>query len=506
MNKSLWLESIEKNTYPSLNQHIETDVLVIGGGITGISCALELAKENKKVVLVDSNQLLHGTTGYTTSKLTIQHSLIYDYLKNKFGFDNAWLYKDINTKAIEQVKHYIKQYDIDCDFNERTAYVYTDQDKYISQIEKEYQTANELEIDTVFETKLNLPYMTKAGVGFQNQAEFNVAKYLIGLVKQLEQMNCHIFEQSKVIQVKEHGHCESLLTNGFTIKSDSVIMASHYPCHKHYDLYFTKLIPSFSYVMALETQLLIDDGMYINVEQPIRSLRKAIIDNKEVLLMAGESHNASKTHDKDKRYEDLKKFANHYFQINQELYRWSNMDYSTTDQVPLIGRANRLYKHVYTATGYSKWGMTSGIAASLILKDLILNKKSQYEGLFDPCRMSNVLTKKFFTYNLKQPKKFIQSKLVKVQPTKELKPTEQKMIKINGKKYGAYKNEAGEIFIVDITCPHLKCSLHFNQAEQTYDCMCHGSRFTYEGHYLDGPSKHNLKIYQLKMKQNRKEQ
>jgi glycine/D-amino acid oxidase-like deaminating enzyme/nitrite reductase/ring-hydroxylating ferredoxin subunit len=493
MNQSLWLDTIQKKQFPKLEQDLKTQVLVVGAGITGISCAYELAKANYKVALVDANQLLHGTSGYTTSKLTIQHSLIYDYLLNKKGYEDAWLYKDINTKAIDHVKEISELHGIDCDYKAATATVYTNHKSHIKDIEREYEAAKELGIPCEYTTDLSLPYQVKAGLRFNNQAEFHVAKYLNGLIHELEKMNVEIYENTKVIKIDEQEHqCESTLLNNKTIYSDHVIMASHYPCHKSVDLYFTKLMPSFSYVMAFETQKSIDHDMIINMSKPIRSLRKAIYNNQEILLIAGESHDAVKTKNKEKHYQALYEYADYHFKVNKELYRWSNMDYSTTDQLPMIGHVNNRLKNVYIATGFGKWGMTKGVVASLVLRDLIVNNHSEYEALFDPCRFSSIFTNKFFSYNLKQPGKFIKSKMVKTIPYEGLEPNEQKTVRINNKNYGAYKDEFGETYVVDITCPHMKCSLRFNNAEKTYDCMCHGSRFNYKGEYLDGPSKHNL--------------
>jgi glycine/D-amino acid oxidase-like deaminating enzyme/nitrite reductase/ring-hydroxylating ferredoxin subunit len=493
MNQSLWLEAINLKKYPTLESDLRTDILVIGGGITGISCAYELAKANYKVTLVEANHLLHGTTGNTTSKLTIQHSLKYNYLLNKHGYEDAWLYKDINTKAIDHVKELSELHDIECEFKEATATIYTNNQRHVKDIEREYQAAKELGIPCEYTTDLSIPYQVKAGLRFYNQAEFHVTKYLSGLIQELEKLNVEIFEGTKVIEVNEGDHgCESTLLNNRTIYSDHVVMASHYPCHKSMDLFFTKLMPSFSYVMAFETEKSIDHDMIINMSQPIRSLRKAVYQNQEILLIAGESHDAVKTNNKEKHFKELYQYADYHFKVNKELFRWSNMDYSTTDQLPLIGRVNKQMEHVYIATGFGKWGMTQGVMSSLILRDLIVNNHSEYEALFDPCRFSSIFTNKFFSYNLKQPGKFIKSKMVKTKSYDDLQVNEQKMVRINNKKYGAYKDELGETYIVDITCPHMKCSLRFNNAEKTYDCMCHGSRFNYKGEYLDGPSKHNL--------------
>lgn len=498
MNPSLWLETIEKQDYETLDHDYTTEVLIVGGGLTGISCAHELAKAGKKVVIVDSNELLHGTTGFTTSKLTVQHGLIYDKLMSKLGIDAAKAYYGSNSKAIAHVKQNCAEYGIDCDMYEAPASIYTNSVRYVRKLEKEYEAAQKIGIESKLTEELPVPYYIKKALTYTNQVEFNVVKYLSALIKEIEKNGGRIYEHTQVVKVKESSHgCEATLLSGHTIYADDVIIASHYPCHQSLDFYFTKLMPTFSYVMAFKTKDTIPHHMMISAEDPVRSLRKVTYNGEELLLVAGESHDAIKTKNKAQHFDNLHEYTDYYFHIEKEYFRFSTMDFDTVDQLPLIGRVNRKKTHVYLATGYGKWGMTKGVLASLILSDLILKGENEYEELYTPQRFTRMLNGKFISYNLEQPFKFLKSKSLSTEPLSDLPVGEQKMISLKGKKMGAFKDETGKLHLVDVVCPHMKCTLRFNNAEKTYDCMCHGSRFRYDGKYLDGPSKRNLDQYDL---------
>ena len=498
MNPSLWLETVNLSSYPSLDDNIQTEVLVIGGGLTGISCAFELLKAGKEVVLVEANRLLHGTTGYTTSKLTVQHGLIYNYLENHLGLDKAKQYYESNKMGMDHILKNIQTYGIEADIQPSAASVYTKKSRYIKKIENEFKTAETIGIPATLTTELPLPYYVKQAITFDDQYEFNVVKYLVGLLGEIKKRGGKIYEQSQVVSVKEtQDEVVATLKNGRMIYADDVVIASHYPCHKSLEFYFTKLMPHFSYCIALETDEPLPDQMMINVETPVRSIRKAKYNDKDILIVAGESHDAKQTKDKASRFNHLREYADYYFHTNNELFRFSTMDYLSSDQVPLIGRINKKSPHIFLATGYGKWGMTKGAMASQIIKDLVIDGKSEYEELYAPTRFSRLLTKTFFTYNLNQPITFIKSKRIKTEPFTDIAIGEQKMVKLKGKTIGMYKDEKGKLHLCEMICPHMRCTLRFNNAEHTYDCMCHGSRFSYDGTYLDGPSKRDLTRYEI---------
>lgn len=500
MKFSIWLDQYKIKGFPTLTNDLECDVLVVGGGITGITTAYLLGEEGYRVTLVDANKLIHGSTGYTTAKVTYQQSLIYHTLIKKHGFEKTKAYLDSHIKALELIKKNIKNLDINCDFETVTSYVYTEQDKYINNIEKEYEASLKLGIESFITNNLDLPFKVKRALGFKNQGHFNVTKYLHPLIEEFSKNDdCYIFENSKVIKVKEDNNmCHTYFENGVKVKSRHVVIASHYPCNDIFNFYFAKLEPSITYLIAAKYHVNFENADYINVEQPIRSIRTHPYNNERLIFIGGENHQCGHTELEPTHFKNLKDFGKQYFEIEEPLYEWSTQDYYTFDNLPYIGKINAKSPHVIVATGYKKWGMLTSHVAAQLAVDLITNKKSPYESLYNPCRIKDKLTPKFFSYNLKGLGRLVGDRFKRMPKEFSVEKGMGKVISYKGKRYGIYKDEDDELYIVDVVCPHLKCILTFNNEHKTYDCPCHGSRFTYKGKYIDGPSIRDLKRINFK--------
>ncbi len=499
MNKSLWLDIPIKKHYPKVESDLEVDILVIGGGITGITSALLLIEEGYKVGIIESNRFFHSTTGNTTAKVTIQHGLVYDKLISKHGINKAQLYKNSNEKAIELIKSMINEYQIECDYETKPAFVYTQKDMYINNIEKEFRAAEKLGIDAFITDDLGLPFQVKTAIGFKNQGQFHVLKYCQKLLEEFEKNDdSYIFEDTKVIDIKEDNNfCHTHLENGKKVKSRHVIVASHFPCHDLLNFYFAKLKPSSTYLISVKNEIKLPNGLYLNVEKPSRTMRNQKFDGEDILIVGGENHQTGHFKKED-YFEIIYKFAKDNFNATKKMHEWMTQDFYTFDKLPYIGRINNKYQNVYIATGYKKWGMTQSHVAAMVLKDIINNKKNDYIDLYDPIRLSDKLSYQFYHYNLSSAKTLITGRLKSAPKKLNLEIGEGKVFSHNGKKYGAYKDDNEQIYVVDVTCPHLKCILQFNQDERTYDCPCHGSRFTFKGKYIDGPSIKDLKRINFK--------
>ncbi len=500
MHHSLWLDQYNMKGFPELNNDLEVDILVVGGGITGITSALLLVEEGFKVAIVEKFKLMHGTTGHTTAKVTIQHGIVYQDLIKRFGVNNTQLYVDSNIKAHELIKENIKTLEIDCDYEEVTSFIYTQKTNKLKKIENEYKAALKLNIDSFLTDQLKLPFDVKGAIGFKNQAHFNVTKYLHKLIEEFDRNDdSYIFEHSKVMKVtEEDDKCISYLDNGVKVKSRFVVMASHYPVNCTYNMYFSKLKPSITYLIAAKHHVPLDNGDYINVEKPTRSLRTQVYHDDRLLLIAGENHQTGHKSDNLSHFDNLEIFGREYFKIEKPLYRFSTQDYYTFDKLPYIGRLNLKSPHIIVATGYKKWGMTTSHVAAILARDLITNKKTAYEDLYDPIRLSDKINCKYFMYNLKSIKCFITDRIKSKEREFDVEKGMGKVVSYKGKKYGVYKDDEGKTYIVDVVCPHLKCILSFNPDHKTYDCPCHGSRFTYKGKYIDGPSIKDLKRINFK--------
>jgi glycine/D-amino acid oxidase-like deaminating enzyme/nitrite reductase/ring-hydroxylating ferredoxin subunit len=489
-----WMASTEKTDYPKLEEDVEVDVAVIGGGITGITCAWLLKREGLKVAVIEADRIVQGTTGHTTAKITSQHGLIYSKIKKQMGMEVAKQYADANEAAIRMIGSIITEHKIDCDFSPQSAYVYTQRDGYVKKIEEEVKTAGELGIKATFIEKTDLPFPVKAAVRFDEQAQFHPRKYLLPLAKQIPGDGSHIFEQSRVVDI-DNGSSYILKTSDRkTVRAEKVTIASHYPIYNKAGLYVSKIYPERSYVVAIKAKNPYPGGMYITAEEPGRSLRSQPFEDVELILVGGEHHKTGQGVDTIEHYINLADFAYENFDVEGIYYRWSTQDCMTVDGLPYAGHFASDTPNMYVATGYAKWGMTNSMAAATIIRNLIIGGESPWYDAYNPSRQTLAASlKTLVVENLNVAVNLVKGKLASVPGDVEIKEGEAIVIEIDGDKAGAYRDEKGTLHIVDTTCTHLGCELKWNSAEKSWDCPCHGSRFTYEGEIVEGPTVKPLK-------------
>ncbi|WP_251859670.1 FAD-dependent oxidoreductase [Clostridium sp. Marseille-Q2269] len=494
--KSYWLDSSSKTNYPILHENINVDITVIGAGIVGITTSLLLKNQGFKVALIDADRIAQGTSGHTTAKITSQHHLIYHKLINEIGKENAKLYANANESAIDFIENTIHEYSIDCDFHRLPAYIYTKDEKFVPSIKKEADSAASLGLKAKFLDSIPLPLSVKAALCFENQAQFHPRKYLLHLASKISGEGSNIFENTKIVDITEEDECICTTDNDQTISSSKIIIASHFPCYDNLGLYFARLSPKRSYVLALESKEDFPEGMFINAEEPGRSLRCVNCKNSKIILVGGEGHKTGHGENTLTHYKNLKSFAKEAVNTENILYYWSTQDYITLDGIPYIGNLTSTTENIYVATGFGEWGMTNGTAAAILLKDLIIKKENPWENLYNPSRaMSSVSVKNLFKENIDVAKELIKGKLGSAPNNVHLNNDEGKVVTIQGRKYGAYKDNMGTIHLVDNTCTHLGCELKWNDAEKSWDCPCHGSRFSYEGDIIEGPAINKLNHY-----------
>jgi len=288
-----------------------------------------------------------------------------------------------------------------------------------------------------------------------------------------------------------------LTDNGARIAASKVIIASHYPFYEAMGLFFTRLYPERSYALGVRIKGDYPGGMYISAEDPTRSLRSQHDKENNLVIVGGEHHKTGQGEDTRNHYLKLRDFARQLFEVEDIPYRWSTQDYTTMDEVPYIGNLTTDTPDVYVATGFGKWGMTAGTAAALIFRDLILNGYSPWMNVYSPSRFTPVASaKNFVQENLNVAKHLLSGKLSSVPGIAEIPRGEGKIIEHDGQRAGAYRDQQGALHIVDTTCTHLGCELQWNSAEASWDCPCHGSRFTYEGEIIDSPAQNKLEHIQ----------
>lgn len=429
--RSLWEETNSIYSFPALDRNLETEVLIIGGGMAGILCAYLLEQAGVPYALVEATTIGNGISKNTIAKITAQHGLIYEKLIRTFGLERAKQYLAANALALETYSIWCAS--IPCDFERKPAFCYslTDQRK----IEAECNALEKLGASASYTDSVDLPFSVKGAICFPNQAQFHPLKFLAVISKGL-----HIYEQTKVQQLVG----TTVHTNRGVIRAKKIIVATHFPIFNKQGSYFLKMYQSRSYVLALENAQKVN-GMYIDEAENGMSFR----NYGDLLLIGGGDHRTGK---KGGNWKELRNFSSRYYPNAKERYHWATQDCMTLDSVPYIGPYSSKTQHLYVATGFNKWGMSTSMVAAMILCDQVQGKKHPFADAFSPSR--SILHPQL-------AKNMWESMVSFLTPTTK-------------------------------RCPHLGCALKWNPYEHTWDCSCHGSRFTENGEVIDNPATDDL--------------
>ncbi len=476
-NESLWLDNIKFKKPIVLSKDKSVDVLIIGGGLTGLSTAYHLMNSGLSVCLTEKNLIAHGVSANTTGKLTFLQENIYSKLKDK-----AQLYYESQKDAINIIESIIKENKIKCNYEIVPSFICTDNESEIKKIKKEEQYLKKLNIKY---EKSDLPEFIKCKYALKvnGTAVFHPIKYLCALKNILLNNNIDIYENSSVTLIKKEDGVYKSTVNNYTVTSKYVVIASHYPFFLSPLFVPLKTYIEKSYISASIVDKN-EEFSAITISKPIKSFRYHE-DKENYLIFLNGSHNLCHKNNYKNNFDNLLKDLSSY--NLKPAYLWSNHDLMTEDALPYIGFID---DNMLIGTGYNTWGMTNGTLAGKIISDLILNKNNKYESLFDPKRVksfSSIL--KYPLYMSYSGKSFIESKIIK---NKSWYSDNVRFTKINGKNVGIYRDEFNKEHIVHNICPHLKCSLTFNEIEKTWDCPCHGSRFNIDGKCISGPSKYDI--------------
>ena len=501
---SYWKDSTELPTFPELEKDIHVDVCIVGGGITGITSAYLLANEGLKVAILEADRLLNGTTAHTTAKITAQHDLIYDELITNLGKSKAKLYYEANSEALRFIKNTADKLQIDCEFSDQDAYMYATTDEYANKIEKEIKAYEKLGIDGGAVSNFPLDIEVKNAIIMRNQAQFHPLKFLSHLVEKVQEKGGLLYENTTAVTIETGKQSTAVTDKDFRVTANHVLVCSHFPFYEGLGLYSTRMYADRSYILAAKPKKAFPGGIYISADKPTRSIRSVTIDGEEMLLLVGESHKTGQGEDTMKHYKALEEFGRQVFGLEAIPYRWSAQDLTTLDKVPYIGEITSGQPNILIATGYRKWGMSNGTAAALLLKDMVVGRKNAFQRLYTPSRFyATPSIKNFLVQNADVAGHLIKGKLQlsNIDPD-TLEKDEGAVISIDGERKGAYRDEEGELHIVDTTCTHVGCEVEWNSGDRSWDCPCHGSRFSYTGDVIEGPAEKPLQTYDYKMLDN----
>lgn len=474
-NKSIWnkdnsLLNLKNNEFDN-----ETDILIIGGGITGLTLAYFLKDTNDKVMLIDKSKIASGITSKTTAKINYLQGIIYQTLIKKFSFNVAKLYYDSQIDAINIIKSIIKENNISCNLEQVDSIIFTLENKGVSKIyeEKKILESFNSNVGVVNNEKI------KIGIKVNDTYVFNPLQYLNGIFNNLKN-KINIYENVVAREIAKNKSEFVVKTNKGNIIAKKVIVACHYPFFIFPNLIPLKTYVKREYVNAAKTNNP-KNMTAISIDKKFHSIRFY----KDYIIYGSNEHKLTNKVDYQKNYEKSQRDFYKYFKIKQE-YSWMNQDIVSNDYLPIIGK---IKENLYLATAYNAWGMTNGTIAAKIIYDLIVNKQSKYESLFDPNRNNKNLIINSILRSFNYLKAYTQTIFVTHNPY---------YIKIKGIKYGIFKDKENKIHTIKLICPHMKCSLIFNKEENTWDCPCHGSRFNLDGILLEGPATNNLEDRSLR--------
>lgn len=508
INTSLWQYQMPQ--YESSSTTIPDrsyDVIVVGGGITGVSTALELQKAGKRCLLLEAYSLGFGTTGGTTAHLNTLVDTYYDQIEKNFGKKNAQLVAQITRDAIVHVKQNLYTYHIECGFNQQAGYLFSQDEKQTKQLEDIAEASKRAGLELEYANEIQIPFPFEKAIRVERQARFHPIEYLHGITHAFEDAGGVIVQHCSVTDAKENEKIEVETTLG-KVECAQLIYATHIP--PGVNLVHLRSAPYRSYAIAVRLKdNNYPDALVYDLYDPYHYYRTQEVDGIKYLIVGGEDHKTGHIENTDSCFLHLESYVRKYFNVDVIAFKWSSEYFEPADGLPYIGHLPGTSKNIFIATGFGGNGITYGIVSSMLLRDLIISGENEYTKLFSPSRIKPVAGfEKFVKENLDVAKELV-SKILPTEKLDELAGLaygEGKVVKYEGQNLALYKDEQGILHALNPVCPHLKYTVAWNSTERSWDCPCHGSRFDCNGKVLTGPSTKGLEVIELAELINEKEE
>ncbi len=485
-NHSYWNATAPSGTFPALEQDLEVDVAIVGGGIVGITAARLLKDRGLKVAVLEALRVGEGVTGMSTAKITSQHNIQYTTIERKFGEHCAWLYADANEAGLARIVELTTRHQIDCALERKSAFTYTIEEKHAAEIESEAELARTLGLPASLTRDTGLPFPVMAAMRWDDQAQFHPVRYVKGLARTIAGDGSHVFENSRVMDWS----ATHVATDRHRVAAAHVIMATHLPLGQIGLFYAENHAHMHPVIMGRVERARAPAAMYINVENPRHSMRSHTDEAGDVwAIFAGTQFKHGHVEEERKNFAEIERFAELRFGMQAE-YRWTNEDYRPIDQVPFVGWSSSGSGACLVATGFNAWGISNGTAAAILLTDLITERENKWEELYDARRINPVAGGgEFLKTNVEVAADLIGGWLSpKPKSFDSLKPGDAAILKVDGHNVAAWRDPEGQVHAVSAVCTHMGCLVGWNETDRSWDCPCHGSRFGHDGKVLHGPA------------------
>ena len=488
---SLWMKTAPDLSRSRLSESVTTDVCIVGGGIAGISAAYLLTRQGKSVIVLDDGVLGGGVTCRTTAHLSNAIDDRYTEIERLHGEKGAQLTADSHTAAIKQIEKNIRTEAIECDFEWLDGFLFVPPGEKSTVLEEELQAAHRAGLgDVAMLDRAPLEFNTGPCLRFPRQAQFHPLKYLAGLVRAIEARQGRLHTGTHVTQIEGGDHAEVQTSSGFRVTAQAVIVATNTPVNDLFALH-TKQYAYRSYVIAMPVPPgSLTKALYWDTADPYHYVRLHAVDGVEMLIVGGEDHKTGQADDAEERYTRLSTWARERFPISGPItFRWSGQVMEPVDGLAFIGRNPMDKDNVFIATGDSGMGMTHGTIAGILLTDLILKRPNPWGDLYDPSRISLRTASEFLQENVNVGTQYVKYLTPgDVSSASEIPPGTGAVVREGLKKVAVFRDEHGQCHRLSAVCPHLGCLVGWNSLEKTWDCPCHGSRFTSDGHVINGPA------------------
>lgn len=487
---AIWKESAPDLKFEQLPGDIVADVAIIGGGITGITAAYLLAKAGKRVAVLEAHKIGYGSTGSSTGNLYAPVGSHLSKIDSRFSNDVLRQVAESRTEAVDFIEQRVQEFNIDCEFARVPWFLFTetaeDSDKTI---EEEQKAAEKAGLPVSDNTPAGFPMKARTMLRLDNQAQFNPLTYTLHLARAIQSKTCSLFEHTKVVKVEKGNPC-IVHTDRGRVTAQQVIMATHTP--KGIYGVHTAMGPYREYALAVRlNEKYPAGGIYWHQQQMQHvSIRPYTNRKGSYLLVLGESHKVGQKEHNEDNYKKLEEYLRQRFDVAEVVYRWSAQNYKPADKLPYIGR-DGANSNVFIATGFSADGLTYGTLAAMIISDEIQGKENRWSKIYDANRFTPVASAmEFVKENVNVAYELVKDYFAgdETDQFSEVKTGEGKIVATDKGKLAAYRDESGQLHVVSAVCTHMGCIVHFNETEKSWDCPCHGSRFSCDGEVIEGPA------------------
>ncbi|WP_270887349.1 FAD-dependent oxidoreductase [Pedococcus sp. 5OH_020] len=487
---SLWVDTAPSPDRRSAVVPSRADVVVVGAGIAGLTAACLLAEAGRHVVVLEAATVAAGVSGNTTAKVSAQHGLRYDRLLRRKGRAGAAEYAAAQVEALEWVESQVLSHDVDCAWERRPSYLYTELPQDRETYETESRACTEAGLRTAVVDDTPLPFPVAAALRMEDQAQFHPRRWLLHLAERVEAAGGEILEGVRVGGASPDG--TTVVTELGEVSASDIVVATHFPILDRGG-YFARLAPVRDLVVSGRVDpARAPDGMFLCTSSS-RSIRTVPGDDGSLrLLLGGENYRTGSVSDVERRYAVLAQFAADHFGVDELTHRWSAHDLQTPDAVPYAGSYHPGSSHLWVATGFNLWGMTGGTAAGRLVADLVLGRADEDRAaLFDPGRAALDQVPGLVKDNVAVAGHLVGGYAKAVTGASDpgsLHPGEARVGRDGTRVLGVYRDDDGALHTVEARCTHMGCVVSFNDAERSWDCPCHGSRFDVDGAVLHGPA------------------